>query len=197
MKILKRMAILAPVVLVAAMARPAIGQQNPPSVSPDTVAYRVQVVLSEYDGATKISSLPYTIPVVQMAGEARSQASMRVGVRVPVNTSGKNGENSIQYSDVGTNVDVRIRRADADRYEVEVTLDRSWLYIRGEAKDGKVEGRAWAPGDPAPSLVPLTHQFRTNVEFLLRDGKPSETVTATDPVTGHSLKMDVVLTVAK
>src|SRR5208282_4897506 len=90
-------------------------------------AYRVQVVISEYDGANKISSLPYTIPVAQIGdpGARDSRGSLRVGIRVPLSTSSKSGENAIQYMDVGTNLDVRVRRGDAERYGVELTLERS------------------------------------------------------------------------
>jgi hypothetical protein len=185
---------LAVVLNGALLALPAPAQEKP--APPPSVAYRIQVLVSEYDGTNKVSSMPYTIPLAEMPGEPRTSGSMRVGIRVPVNASTKNGESAVQYMDVGTNLDVRVKRADADRYVLELTLERSWLYVR-EAKDGKTEGRPWAPGDPAPSLAPLNHQFRTNVQFLVRDGKPSETTVATDPDTGHVVKVDVMLTVLK
>lgn len=181
--------------LVAALlAMPAAAQEKSPA--PPATAYRIQVIVSEYDGANKVSSLPYTIPVAEMPGESRTSGSMRVGIRVPFNTTAKTGEPSLQYVDIGTNLDVRVKHADADRYALELTLERSWLYVR-DSKDGKADGRAWAPGDPAPSLAPLSHQFRTSVQFLVRDGKPSETTVATDPDTGHVVKVEVLLTVLK
>jgi len=189
---------LARIVLVpfaaALLAMPAAAQEKPPA--PPATAYRIQVIVSEYDGANKVSSLPYSIPVAEMPGEARSSGSMRVGIRVPFNTTAKSGESALQYVDVGANLDVRVKHADADRYMLELTLERSWLYVR-ESKDGKADGRPWAPGDPAPSLAPLSHQFRTNVQFLVRDGKPSEAAAATDPDTGHLVKVEVLLTVLK
>jgi hypothetical protein len=167
--------------------------------APAAAAFRIQVVISEYDGATKLSSLPYTIPVAQMGdpGARDSRGSLRVGIRVPVSSSSKTGESVINYMDVGTNLDLRVKRVDAERYGVELTLERSWLYVRDQNKEGKVEGRPWIPGDPAPSLSPLDHQFRGNMAFLLRDGRASETALATDPVTGRVLKVDVLLTVLK
>jgi hypothetical protein len=183
------------------LAAPVPAQDKPVAAtfsdSTAAAAYRIQVVISEYDGANKVSSLPYTIPVAHTGTEPRSQGSLRVGIRVPVATSSKSGENAIQYVDVGTNLDVRVKRGDTDRYAVELTLERSWLYVREQTKDGKVEGRPWVAGDPAPSLSPLNHQFRANVEFLLRDGRASETTVATDPDTGRVLKVDVLLTVLK
>jgi len=192
-------------ILTAVLLAPALPAQEKPGAPaatdsvPAVTAYRVQVVISEYDGANKLSSLPYTIPVAQIGdpGARDSRGSLRVGIRVPISSSSKTGESVIQYMDVGTNLDVRVKRADSERYGVELTLDRSWLYVRDQNKEGKVEGRPWVPGDPVPSLSPLDHQFRANVEFLLRDGHASETALATDPVTGRVLKVDVLLTVLK
>ena len=161
------------------------------------MAFRVQIVLSEYDGTTKISSLPYTIPVATSMYEPRSIGSLRSGIRVPVVSSSKTGENSIQYIDIGSNIDVRVKRADADRYTLELTIDRSSLYVREQGKDGKVEGREWTPGDPSPGPQPLIHEFRGNVSFLVRDGHTAEATVATDPITGHVMKAEVVLTTLK
>jgi hypothetical protein len=204
MNAMKKTRMMIGILSAALLLAPARAQEKPSGSStsdsaPTVVAYRVQVVISEYDGATKVSSLPYTIPVAQMGdpGARDSRGSLRVGIRVPVSTSSKSGESAITYMDVGTNLDVRVKRADAERYGVDLTLERSWLYVRDQSKEGKVEGRPWVPGDPAPNLAPLDHQFRASVGFLLRDGHASETTVATDPDTGRVLKVDVMLTVIK
>jgi hypothetical protein len=197
---MKRMRIGYALLTAGLLVAPLAAQDKPAAASSESAAaaaYRVQVVISEYDGANKVSSMPYTIPVAQMTGDGRARGSMRVGTRVPVSTSSKSGESAIQYMDVGTNLDVLVKRGDGERLAVELTLERSWLYVRDQTKEGKSEGRPWVPGDPAPSLVPLNHQFRANVEFLLRDGRASETTVATDPDTGHAMKVDVLLTVLK
>jgi hypothetical protein len=179
---------------------PARAQEKPSTSTAaegTAAAFRIQVVLTEYDGEKKVSSLPYSVPVALQPGEKRAVGSVRVGIRVPVATSTKTGESGIQYMDVGTNLDVRMRGADAERYPVELTIERSWLYVRDQSRDGKTEGRSWVPGDPAPSSTPLNHQFRVMVEFLLRDGRSAETTIATDPITGHVYKVDAQLTVLK
>jgi len=192
MRLSRLMTLLLAAVLLAVPSR---AQEKPgDNASP---AYRVQVVLSEYDGATKISSLPYSIPVVPVGNDQRAFGSVRVGIRVPVNLSAKSGENSIQYADVGANLDVRVKPRDAERYELELTLERSWLYVRDQNKEGKSEGRQWVPGDPAPSLIPLQHHFRANLEFLVRDGRSGDVASITDPITGHVMKVEAMLTVLK
>jgi len=92
---------------------------------------------------------------------------------------------------------VRVKKADADRYTLELTIERSALYVREPNKDGEVEGREWAPGDPSPGSQPLIHDFRGNVSFIVRDGRPAEATVATDPITGHVMKVEVTLNVLK
>ncbi|HMD31478.1 MAG TPA: hypothetical protein VKG84_06185, partial [Candidatus Acidoferrales bacterium] len=98
------------VLLAAAVVLPVARAQEkaPQTPSESATAYRVQVVLSEFDGTNKLSSMPYTIPIAQMAGEPRTQGSLRVGIRVPVNSSAKGAENSFQYVDIGMNLEVRV-----------------------------------------------------------------------------------------
>jgi hypothetical protein len=196
-----RVSLAALFVLLALPCGRAQEKQAPPASSSESAApptaFRVQVVLAEYDGTNKISSLPYTIPVATLPYGARSLGSLRVGIRVPVPAATKTGESSFQYIDIGSNLDVRISRVDADRYALELTIERSSLYVRGQNKDGKAEGREWMPGDPSPDAEPLVRDFRGNLSFVVRDGHPAEATVATDPVTGHVMKVETVLTVLK
>jgi len=184
----------------AALLLPATSraQQKPAEGSAEQASsYKVQVVISEYDGATKIGSLPYIIPVAVSGTNRPAMGSLRVGLRVPVAGSTKSGESSIQYMDVGTMLDVRVQHASGELYQLELTLERSSLYIRAETKEGKVEGRAWALGDPSPGSAPVDQTFRANMQFLLRDKQSGETAAITDPVTGHVFKVDATLTLLK
>jgi len=195
MRLRRVIPLMAAAVLLAATAR---AQQKPAEGSAEPASsYKVQVVISEYDGATKIGSLPYIIPVAVTGANRPAMGSLRVGLRVPVATNSKSGENSIQYMDIGTMLDVRVSHANAENYQLELTLERSSLYVRQENKEGKVEGRAWAFGDPFPGSAPVDQQFRVNMQFLLRDKQSGETAAITDPVTGHVFKVDATLTVLK
>ena len=199
----RRIVLAALLALLAWSSAQAQEKPNAGSATTDTSAVtasvRIQVVLTEYDGTKKIASLPYMLPYAATAATDdkswRAFASLRVGVRVPIAAaSSKTGENSVQYMDVGTNIDARARHLDGDRYAIELTVERSSLYTRGENKDGKTEGREWAPGDPVPGSQPLIRQFRGNVTILVHDGRGAEATVATDPLTGHSLKVEVLLT---
>ncbi len=185
------------------VAVPTVRAQDAAAVDKSTtelaVPVKLQIVLTEYDGATKISSLPYTIPMVLRNGT--SVSSIRVGIRVPVNTaSPKTGETSIQYIDVGTNIDVLAKLAPEDRYNVNLKIDRSSMYVPARDKDGHVEGKGkdWATGDmPVGTGEPMIRQFRGDVAVLLRDGQESETAVATDPLSGRVLKVEATLNKVK
>ena len=196
----RRIVLAALLALLAWSSAQAQEKPNAGSASADTTAVaasvRIQVVLTEYDGTKKIASLPYVLPyAVTDERSGRGSASLRVGVRVPIAAvSSKTGENTIQYTDIGTNIDARAKHLDGDRYAVELTVERSSLYSRAENKEGKTEGKEWTPGDPAPGSQPLVRQFRGNVTILVHDGHGAEATVATDPLTGHSLKVEVLLT---
>jgi len=156
---------------------------------------KLQVLLTEYEGTKKISSLPYTLSLAAIAEPrpTRNYTQLRDGIRVPVVTASKAGENGIQYIDVGTNIDARAARTDGDTYSVELTIDRSSLVERTANNQAK----EWAPGDPSPSTQPLIRDFKNNITTLLHDGRAAEATVAVDPISGHILKVEVTLTAIK
>jgi hypothetical protein len=181
--------------LLPFMAPAAKSQDKPAAETSIPVSVKLQVILSEYDGQKKISTLPYTIPAVLT--DKFSSTSLRVGVRVPVSTSSKSGESSVTYIDIGTNIDCRANRVADGRFNVDLKIDRSSLYVAFRDKDGNIQGKEWVSGDRPPSDQPMIQQFRGDVGLLLRDGQGSETTVATDPVTGRVLKVETVLYVLK
>ena len=193
--------------LFAAPAAKAQDKAAAETPGPDVIApARLQIVLTEYDGTKKISSMPYSIPLVLSHSPLTS--SLRMGVRVPVNSIiSKTGEASFQYVDVGTNIDVsdidyRMNQnhvlATPGRFSVDIKIDRSSLYVPSRDKDGHVDGgKDWTAGEPPPGDEPMIRQFRGDVTLLLRDGQELEATVATDPLTGHVLKVEATLNVLK
>ncbi|MGB0036098.1 MAG: hypothetical protein WBP79_11545 [Candidatus Acidiferrales bacterium] len=156
------------------------------------VSLKVQTVLTEYDGTKKIASLPYMMPIT-LSPKSNPNASVRIGVRVPVSVSSKTGENSVQYIDVGTNLDCRVRETIGGKYILDFGVERSSLYVAGPGHEGK----EWVPGEPSPGNQPLLREFRGSFVLALRDGQTSEATVATDPVSGHVLKIEATLNVVK
>jgi hypothetical protein len=160
---------------------------------------KLQVVLSEYDGTKKIANLSYSMPLIVAGGKpSGAYSTLRIGVKVPVTTAdSKTGGTQIQYIDVGTSIDARVAHADDGKYQVDLKVDRSSLYVTVRDPDGKTVGREWSDGEPPPSDQPFVRQYRGDVGMFLREGQPTEGTVATDPLTGHVFKVEVTLNVAK
>jgi len=154
-----------------------------------TIPVKLQVVFSEYDGEKKISSMPYSFTVItdEKLGSYYSSASLRTGVRVPVDAGG--AEQKTNYMDVGSNIDCGIKTTDDDRYQVHMTFERSALSPNSGAQTEKLQVSR-------PDAPPLVRQFKASVNMILKDGQTSETV-STDPINGHSLHLSVTINVPK
>lgn len=152
---------------------------------------RVQVSFTEFDGDKKISSLPYTFLV--NADDRGSPAAVRMGLRVPIETSSSNsGIKQIQYQDVGTNLDGRAEKTDDGRFLLKLSVEKSAVYLPGANPKTASVG-----GNEISNSQPIVQQFRTQVNLLIRDGQTIQSTVATDPVTGHVTKVDVTLNVIK
>jgi len=164
---------------------------------------KVQLVLTEYDGAKKVSSMPYTMSLVASqekgidSGHSHNNdwAHLRVGARVPVATqkNGDNGGGQFQYVDIGTNIDCYAWGRSDDRYLVRGTVDRSSVYTLSSTS----EPEEWKGGSPNFGNDPIIRHMSGDFAIALHDGQMGETTVATDPITGHVLKVEVMLNVVK
>ncbi len=153
------------------------------------IPIKVQIVLSEYDGVKKISSMPYTFMAI--AGEEKVgrtySTSLRNGVRIPIETDGKDQKTT--YMDVGSNIDCDVHTEEDGRFHVFLIFERSTLYPN-KSPDGE---RMVA----APNGQPLVRQFRTAENLILKDGQASEDLLSTDPLNGHVIRISVTINVQK
>ncbi len=156
-------------------------------MSKNIVPLKVTVVFTEYDGEKKLSSLPYAL-FVKTDENSRFMGRVRMGVRVPIWTGGK--EPAIQYQDVGSNIDCSAQAVEDGKYMLDLSLERSSIYPNSS------EYPATSKPDEQPHQ-PLVRQFRANLALLLRDGQTTQNTIATDPLNGHIVKVEVTLNVVK
>jgi hypothetical protein len=194
---------LAAPVLVHAQDKPA----GTPTAKPPAahVPLKIQVVISRYQGDKKISSLPYSLSITGGGGNGPEnmvtgpsfigRANLRMGAKVPVAATsytpiaaggaGVNPLVSYQYQDVGTNIDCQVWSVDDGRFRVEITIEDSSVYPDDKDIPGTVKGN------------PSFRSFRGSDSMLLRDGATAQFTTATDKVSGETVRVDVTLTVVK
>jgi len=151
---------------------------------------RVQVVFTEFDGDKKISNLPYT--VLLNADDRGPQAAVRMGLRVPIETSAGTTTRQFQYQDLGINLDGHAEKTDDGRFLLRLSVEKSSAYTPSTNQKSSSTG-----GIEISSGQPIIQSFRSQVNLLVRDGQTIQSTVATDPVTGHVLKVDVTLSVIK
>jgi hypothetical protein len=152
------------------------------------IPIKVQIVLSEFDGDKKISSMPYSF--VSLADDkhwSTYNTSLRTGVRIPIEIEGKDQKST--YLDVGMNIDCGIKTEDDGRYFLRLALERSSLYPNKSAEGERLVAN--------PGGQPLVRQFRTSESLILKDGQTSENLLSTDPLNGHTLRVSVTINVQK
>jgi hypothetical protein len=166
------------------------GEAKPSPTEKPMTPLRVQVSFTEFEGDKKISNLPYTFLV--NADDRGVKAAVRMGLRVPIETSSNTGAKQITYQDVGTNLDGRAEKTDDGRFSLILNVEKSSAYLPGSN-----EKPASVGGNEISSAQPTIQQFRTQVNLLIRDGQTIQSTVAADPVTGRVLKVDVTLNVIK
>jgi hypothetical protein len=187
----KQVQTLALVLMLAAGAA-AVRAQDKPAPPPrpaPSVPVKVTVVLSRTQGEKKISSMPYTLSLTG------SHANLRMGTKIPVMmvsaaAPDRDGRANaqigpIQYQDVGTNIDCDVRAMDDGRFVLNLAIDDSSVYADEAALPGGTKGN------------PSFRSFRASNSMILKDGQTGQFTTATDKLTGETVKVDVTLTVVK
>ena len=176
-------------------AAPAFAQEKSPEKAKSeektkpAIPVKVQVVLTEYDGDKKIASMPYSF--ISLADDKHwttYNSSLRTGVRIPIEIDGKDQKTT--YMDVGSNIDCGIQSQDDGRYYLRITLEQSSLYPGGGSSDEQL-------GASHPNGQPIIRQFRISGNYILKDGQTLETVSSTNPLSGHVLRISITINALK
>jgi hypothetical protein len=154
------------------------------------IPVKLTLLLTEFDGEKKVASLPYSILVnSDPSGHVAYSSFVRVGVRVPVPSGGKEGQST--FADVGSNVDCGVQAEDDGRFTVRLNFERSSLYFQGRGDEkGTLKtaetGQPYIPTIRAQSLL-----------VTVKDGQSLEVLTATDPLNGHVFRLNLTVNVQR
>lgn len=159
---------------------------KPAEASKPLIPLKLDVVINEYAGAKKITTLPYSLYV---HSNQRGNSSLRMGLRVPIGMGGT----QYTYQNVGTSIDSQVSSIDIDTYEVDLSVNWSSVYSPPSASAEEGTGTQISH-DPNR---PIFSNFSTDLKLLMRDGQTVESTMATDPISGHVIKVDTTLHVMK
>ena len=147
---------------------------------------RLQVTISRYQGDKKVSSLPYALSV----GVNGPRVQFRVGAQVPYATTAVSDgvkTPSYSYRDVGVGIEVSgLAMVEPGVYTMNINVS-----------DTSVSSSSQIQGAPTISGVPIFRNFDTGGTVVLRDGQTTQLTVAGDPITGETMRVDVMLTVVK
>lgn len=154
-------------------------QPNSTNTQPGT-PLRIQVVFTEFNGAKKISSLPYTLYGVTHGSNGGAPIRLRYNVYYAHGLHDN------------VDIDCRISPKSAGRYKMDFNVARDWV-------PGTSEGTVVAPSGSASSdheglVIP---SFTDTFSVEAGSGETVEGASAVDPLTGHVLKIEVILTALK
>jgi hypothetical protein len=187
--------ILLTAVLVSGAAAAPRGQEPAPVPAAGTAAptrglipLEVEVVITRYDGAKKLSSLPYVLALNGGGTEVQLNMGTQVAVPTtaiaPANPDVKaNPFTSYNYRDVGTRISARARVVEGG-YDLQLNIDDSSVYASS------------TPG-LVGAQMPAFRTFSSRNSLLLRDGQTREYTAATDRINGEVVKVSVALRVVK
>ena len=92
-----------------------------------------------------------------------------------------------RYEHIGTNIDCSANSTDDGRFEVNISIEDTSIYLDGQRTDdaSKLTG------------PPIFRSFQASNELVLRDGQSTEFTAATDRISGEITKIEVTLKVMK
>jgi hypothetical protein len=194
MKFCMKIAVMSLCLLMAAVFAIAQDHPKPANDTPANIPHlRVDILLTEYAGDKKVNSLPYTLYVGAsdfVHNLDAKRAFLRMGVRVPIATGPANSSSTqYQYQNVGTNIDVSAFKMEESTYRLLCNVERTSVSSPSETNAPEV------PRDVG--TLPVLSNFNSEFEISLHDGGSAEGMSATDPFSGHVMKINVTMHVLK
>ena len=173
---------------VANTQQPAPDQGQKRVANPSSPALQLQFVLSKYRNDKKISSRPYTVVI---SGPGGAKGTLRVVSDVPVpayftppKTDAAGGappQRAFNYRGVGTTIVCSAEVVEGGQYRLDVNIDDSSVQ---KNSDTTVE-------------APVFQSFSIRGGPIMKDGQTTQLSSATDPVSGEVMRVDVTLTIVK
>jgi Flp pilus assembly secretin CpaC len=161
---------VAAALMITTLAATALAQNQP---NRPLTPLKVQVVISRYEGDKKVSSFPYILAVTANHPQG---VNLKMGSQVPVPVSA----DSIEYKNVGTNIDCSATSTDDGRFQLQVNIEDSSVAERRNS-----------------DFPPTLRSFSASNMVVLKDGQTAQFSAAADKTTGEVVRVDITMTVEK
>lgn len=143
--------------------------------------YRLDYAIKEMDDGKVVNTRTYSMVMQSAEERGRSIGEVKTGSRVPISTqTGKDGGSSIQYIDVGINIQAQL-----------FVMENSNLLL-----SGNVEVSTLAAGNDGagPGGAPIIRQVRSNTTSEVTAGKANQIALLDDPISKHRFVIEVTPT---
>jgi hypothetical protein len=147
------------------------------------VPLKVEVVFTRNQGEREVDRWPFTL----LLNSDNTFAGLKMGLMVPITVRTKDVPATTMFKDVVTGVRCRARPLSGGRFALACEFHQDSVH----SSEG--EDAASAKTDAA-STAPVIRKFYSETTLVLRDGQTAKH-SATDPLSGEVLEVDVTLTV--
>lgn len=177
----------------APVPAPAPATQAPSGLAAD-VPFQMQLTISRFQGEKRVSSLPYVLSMkAGRIGGGGPTARLGLGARVPVQTemapvADKAAQpiSTINYENVGTNIEARAIAMPDGRIELNITINES-----------SVVTDTPEPQRTSDRDRPVFRSYQSTNTIVLKDGETTQFTAASDRVSGEVVRVEVKITVLK
>jgi len=182
---MRRFVLMLLMLLVASAVVAQDKQESKPSTRNDFTwarsPYRLEYTIKEMDDGKVVNTRTYALVMQSAEERGRSIGEVKTGSRVPINTqTAKDGGSSIQYLDVGINIQAQL-----------YVLENSNLLLSGNVE---ISTLASGAENAAMSGAPIIRQIRTQTTSEVTAGKANAIATLDDPISKHRFQIDVTPT---
>ena len=138
--------------------------------------YRLDFVVKELDDAKVINTRTYSMLTQSSEDRGRSFGEVKAGSRVPVLTTGKDGQNTTTYMDVGVNINAQL-----------YLMENSTLLLIARTEVSSL-------ADAQTGANPIVRQMSANTTGEIVAGKSNQLAIVDDPISKHRFEIDVTPT---
>lgn len=143
--------------------------------------YRLDYTIKEMEDGKIVNTRTYSMVMQSAEERGRSMGEVKTGSRVPINTQvNKDGASSIQYLDVGINIQAQL-----------YVMENSNLLL-----SGNVEISTLAAGTESIGAggAPIIRQIKSNSTSEVMAGKANQIAALDDPISKHRFLIEVTPT---